>query len=81
MDSGENNGMQSTAVKTVWYNNKFFGNLWVRLALYSFLLNMVIESLNRLSVIKMFQHLFTNPLVFLYNTIMIFFTLSFAAFF
>ena len=81
MGSEEENITQGTAVKAKWYNNKFFGNLWVRLALYSFLLNMIIESLNRLSVIKMFSHLFTSPLVFLYNTLMIFFTMTFVAFF
>lgn len=67
-------------VNKVW-NNRFFRVVWVRLALWSVVLNIIVEALNRLSLIKGVQHMFTKPLVFLYNTLMIFFTLTFVAFF
>lgn len=64
----------------IWHN-RFFGVVWVRLALLSIALNVVIEGLNRLSLLKGIKHMVTNPLVFLFNTLMIFFTLTFVAFF
>ena len=64
----------------VWHN-RFFGIVWVRLALWAILLNVVVEGLNRLSLLKGIQHMFTHPLVFLYNALVIFFTLTFVAFF
>lgn len=66
-------------VGKVW-NNKFFGIIWIRLALLALVLNFVIEILNRLSFWKAVVHTFTNPLVFLYNSLIIFFTLTFAAY-
>lgn len=64
----------------VW-NNRFFGIVWIRLALLALVLNFVVEIMNRLSFVQAVVHIFTNPLVFLYNSIIIFFTLTFAAFF
>lgn len=68
------------SVNKIW-NNKFFSIVWVRLALLAFLLNFVIECLNRLSPIKGIVHVFTNPLVFVFNTLVIFFTLCIVPFF
>lgn len=66
-------------VNRIW-NNKFFGIIWIRLALLALVLNFVIEIFNRLSFFKAVVHTFTNPLVFLYNSLIIFFTLTFAAY-
>lgn len=66
-------------VNRIW-NNRFFGIVWIRLALLALILNFVIEIFNRLSFLKAVAHTFTNPLVFLYNSLIIFFTLTFAAF-
>ena len=66
-------------VSRIW-NNKFFGIIWIRLALLALVLNFVIEIFNRLSFFKAVVHTFTNPLVFLYNSLIIFFTLTFAAY-
>lgn len=68
------------SVSKIWHN-RFFGIVWVRLGLYAILLNFIIECLNRLSVVKGITHMFTRPLVFLFNTIMIFFTLCIVPFF
>lgn len=62
-------------INKVWHN-KFFGILWVRLALLAILLNFIVEIFNRLSFPKACVHMFTHPLVFLYNAFMIFATLS-----
>ncbi|MCM1308268.1 MAG: LTA synthase family protein [Butyrivibrio sp.] len=67
-------------VSRIW-NNKFFGIIWIRLALLALVLNFVTEIFNRLSFAKAVVHIFTNPLVFLYNSLIIFFTLTFAAYF
>ncbi len=67
-------------ISRVW-NNRFFSIIWIRLALLSLVLNFVIEILNRLSFFKAVAHVFSNPLVFLYNSLIIFFTLTFAAYF
>ncbi len=42
------------------------------------IVNFIIESLSRHSVLEALHHLFTRPLVFLYNSAIIFFTLSIA---
>lgn len=68
------------AVDKVWHN-RFFRIVWVRLAFLAILVNLVIECLNRLSVVAGLRHMVTNPLVFLFNTLMIYFTLTFVAFF
>lgn len=68
------------AVDKVWHN-RFFRIVWVRLAFLAILVNLVIECLNRLSVVSGLRHMVTNPLVFLFNTLMIYFTLTFVAFF
>ncbi|MGN0375501.1 MAG: LTA synthase family protein [Butyrivibrio sp.] len=62
-------------------NNKFFGNIWVRLGFLAFVLDIIVESLSRHSFIAGLSHIWTNPLAFLYNCILIFFTLSFVALF
>lgn len=67
------------AVDKVWHN-RFFRIVWVRLAFLAILVNLVIECLNRLSVVAGLRHMVTNPLVFLFNTLMIYFTLTFVAF-
>ena len=67
-------------VSKVW-NNKFFRIVWVRLGLLSLLLNLVIEILSRHSIWKGFVYFAQHPLAFVLNSLMIFFTLSFAAFF
>lgn len=67
-------------INKVWHN-KFFGNVWVRLGLLAILLNLIVEMLSRHSILKGFSHMFGNPVVFLYNSLMIFFTLSIVAFF
>lgn len=59
----------------IW-NNKFFGNIWVRLALLAFAMNLLIESLSRHSFFDGVSHIFNNFPAFLYNVILIFFTLS-----
>ncbi len=67
-------------IKEIW-SNKFFGNSWVRLGLLSVLLNIIVEALSRHSFWEGISHLWVNPLAFIYNCMMIFFTLSFAMFF
>ena len=62
-------------------NNKFFGNIWVRLGFLAFALDIIVESLSRHSFIAGLSHILINPLAFLYNCILIFFTLSFVALF
>lgn len=64
----------------VWQNN-FFRIVWVRLGFLALLLNFVIEILNRMSILNAFVHLVTHPFIFLYNTLIVYFTLSFVAFF
>ncbi len=64
----------------VW-NNKFFGNVWIRLGLLSVLLNIIVEALSRHSLWDGISHIWVNPPAFIYNCLMIFFTLSFAVFF
>ena len=59
----------------IW-NNKVFGNLWLRLGLLALTLNIVIESLSRHSLFEGVGHIFTNFPAFLYNVLLIFFTLS-----
>lgn len=59
----------------IW-NNKVFGNLWVRLGLLALVLNIVIESLSRHSFFEGVGHIFTNFPAFIYNVLLIFFTLS-----
>lgn len=68
------------AVDKVWHN-RFFRIVWIRLAFLAILVNLVIECLNRLSFVAGLKHMVTNPLVFLFNTLMIYFTLTFVAFF
>lgn len=67
-------------VNKVW-NNAFFGKTLVRIGFLAVILNIIIEGFNRASASKAFVHLFTNPLVFFYNALMIFFTLTFITFF
>jgi phosphoglycerol transferase MdoB-like AlkP superfamily enzyme len=52
----------------------------IRMAVYSILLNMIIECLNRRSLIGLVQF-FTNPVIFFYNTLIIFLTMSVALLF
>lgn len=52
----------------------------VRSFIYSILLNMLIECFNRRGLIGLVQ-IFTNPVIFLFNTLIIWFTMSFAALF
>lgn len=59
----------------IW-NNKVFGNLWLRIGLLSLVLNIIIETLSRHSLFEGVGHMFTNFPAFLYNVILIFFTLS-----
>lgn len=68
------------AVSKTW-NNKFFSVPWVRLGLLALLLNFIIECLSRHSLLKGFVYFGKHPLAFLFNSVMIFFTLSFAMLF
>lgn len=63
--------------KEIW-NNRFFRIVWIRLALWAIVLNLVIETLSRHSFFKSLIHMCTNPVIFLYNCLLIFFTLSLA---
>lgn len=67
-------------ISEIW-NNKFFGNVWVRLGLLALLLNIIIETLSRHSLFEGIGHMFTNFPAFLYNVLLIFFTLSIVALF
>lgn len=64
----------------VW-NSKVLGNPWVRLGLLALLLNFVNECLSRHSFIKGIIYFGSHPLAFLFNSFMIFFTLSIAMLF
>lgn len=68
------------AVSKVW-NNKFFSIPWIRLGLLAILLNFIIECLSRHSFVKGIIYFGHHPLAFLFNCVMIFFTLSFAMLF
>ena len=68
------------SVSGVW-NNKFFSIVWIRLGLLAVLLNFIIECLSRHSLLKGIVYWGKHPLAFLFNCVMIFFTLSFAALF
>lgn len=46
------------------------------LFLWAFLVNFTVEIFNRTSLLQSLLHLFTNPVIFIYNTFIIFFTLS-----
>ena len=67
-------------VNEVW-NNKFFGLLYIRLGLLAIFLDIVVESLSRHSFFEGVGHLWTNPLAFIYNCLLIFLTLTVVAFF
>lgn len=67
-------------VSEIW-NNKFFALLYIRLGLLAILLNIVVESLSRHSFFEGVGHIWTNPLAFIYNCLLIFFTLTVVAFF
>ena len=67
-------------VDKVW-NSKFLGNPWVRLGLLALLLNLTNECLSRRSFLKGIVYLGSHPLAFLFNSFMIFFTLSIAMLF
>ena len=67
-------------VNEVW-NNKFFGLLYIRLGLLAIFLNILVESLSRHSFFEGVGHLWTNPLAFIYNCLLIFLTLTVVAFF
>ncbi len=67
-------------VSEIW-NNKFFALLYIRLGLLAILLNIVVESLSRHSFFEGIGHLWTNPMAFIYNCLMIFFSLTVVAFF
>lgn len=62
-------------IKQIW-NNVFFRQVEVRLVLLAFLLNLLVEMFSRRSIGLGFQHMFTHPLVFIYNSLMILMTLS-----
>lgn len=64
----------------VW-NSKVLGNPWVRLGLLALLLNFINECLSRHSFIKGIIYFGSHPLAFLFNSFMIFFTLSIAMLF
>ena len=64
----------------VW-NSKVLGNPWVRLGLLALLLNYINECLSRHSFIKGIIYFGSHPLAFLFNSFMIFFTLSIAMLF
>lgn len=64
----------------VW-NSKVLGNPWVRLGLLALLLNFINECLSRHSFIKGLIYFGSHPLAFLFNSFMIFFTLSIAMLF
>ena len=69
-----------TKLGDIW-NNRFFGITWVRLGILAILLNIVVESLSRHSVVGGFSHIGINIYAFLYNCLLIFFTLTFTYFF
>ncbi|SET01539.1 LTA synthase family protein [[Clostridium] polysaccharolyticum] len=55
---------------------KIFRNDIFQYAILSFVINIILEMMNRRSVFKSFQFLFHSPIVFMYNTIIVFITLS-----
>lgn len=67
-------------INEVWHN-KIFSNVWIRFGLLSILLDIIVESLSRHSFIEGLTHFWINPMAFIYNCLLIFFTLTFAAFF
>lgn len=67
-------------INEVWHN-KIFSNVWIRLGLLSILLDIIVESLSRHSLIDGLTHFWINPMAFIYNCLLIFFTLTFATFF
>ena len=68
------------AVSKVW-NNKFFSIVWIRLGFLALFINLFIEILSRHSFSKGIVYLFKHPLAFAFNSLIIFFTLSFTALF
>lgn len=64
----------------IW-NNRFFSNIYIRMALLAILVNLVIEALSRHSLIEPFTQIGLHPFAFFYNCLLIFFTLSIADFF
>ena len=68
------------AVSKVW-NNKFFSIVWIRLGFLALFINLFIEILSRHSFPKGIVYLFKHPLAFAFNSLIIFFTLSFTALF
>ncbi len=67
-------------ISSIW-NNRFFSIVFIRLAFLAVLLNIVVEALSRHSLLKVFIHIGTRPYPFLYNCLLIFFTLTIACFF
>ncbi|MBQ3665438.1 MAG: LTA synthase family protein [Lachnospiraceae bacterium] len=65
---------KSNKVKEIW-NDKIHRNNILRFVLLPFLLELVIEMLNRCSVIKGFEFLFTSPVQFFCNFMFIFVSL------
>ncbi len=59
------------------YCKRFWKYNFVHTIVYSILLNMIIECLNRRSLIGL-VYIFTNPVIFLYNTVIILLTMSVA---
>ena len=68
------------AVSKVW-NNRFFSIVWIRLGLLALFVNLIIEILSRHSLPKGIVYVFQHPLAFAFNSLIIFFTLSFTALF
>ncbi|MDD6339226.1 MAG: sulfatase-like hydrolase/transferase [Butyrivibrio sp.] len=67
-------------VSKIW-NNAFFRVFWVRIGILAILINFIVEAFNRLSFGKALAHMFVHPVVFLYNTLMVYATLSIASLF
>lgn len=64
-----------------YLENKYLNNWFCRSLMLAMLLDFVIESLARQTILKGFSYLLYQPEIFLYNTLIIFTTLSISLFF
>ncbi len=63
---------------TLIWNNKFFGVFWIRLGFLSIILNLIIEIFSRHSLMETLNYVTISPVIFFYNSLIIYFTLTFA---
>lgn len=65
-------------MKIIEFFKKVYQNVVFQYVLLSIGINIILEIMNRRSFIGSFQFMFTSPIVFFYNTIIVFLTLSLA---